>query len=190
MKSPAQPAVLASDGGSRGIGIEFQALKSLDREVHARTVGMRFWVTACLLLLAACSGLFPGSDEASDQEELLLNVCPPEGCRVDIEAIDRQGSELSLTLRSNFKPSLDRNHFHVYWDNFSAEQVSEDSVLRFHVRKGDWEATEDNPYLTSGAASLESRGESMALCVTAADAGNNVIDPELSDCFDVGVFVN
>lgn len=159
-----------------------------------KTFSMRGLVTlgACACaLLAACSGERESDGPAGspDDGEVLLNVCPPEGCRVEITAAERQAGELELSFEANFAPDLARNHLHVYWDNFSTEQVSVDAAVRFGVRQGDWAETDENPYVTGGAASVGARGESMSICATASDLNHGVIDPQLADCFDVGELV-
>lgn len=126
---------------------------------------------------------------ASDEGELLLNLCPDRGCRVEILEVERQASELQLTFELNFAPDLARNHLHVYWDNFSAEQVSLDAASRFGVRQGDWVDAADDTFTTAGATSVGRRGDSMTICVTAADRNHSVINPQLADCFDVGELI-
>lgn len=108
---------------------------------------------------------------------------------MQISEVERQGRELQLTFDANFAPDLARNHFHVFWDNFSAEQVSSDAEARFGVRQGDWSETDENPFVTKGATLVAARGDAMIICVVAADLNHRVIDPQLADCFDVGELV-
>lgn len=153
-----------------------------------------------LLVLSVCAVLAScaGGDEEPEataeppvpqQTQALPNACPQEGCRVEISAVEQVGTELELTFDANFAPDLSRNHFHVYWDNFTAEQVSDNAEPVHGVTQGDWEPIDDNPYMTSGAASVTERGESTNVCVTAGDSDHNVLDPELFDCFDVADLV-
>lgn len=151
-----------------------------------------FLVLGTCALLTSCAG--PDGEQnagvegvpASQEGDLL---CPDRGCRVEISEAERQGSELQLTFEANFAPDLARNHFHVYWDNFSAQQVSSDAGARFGVRQGEWSETDENPFTTNGATSVTVQGNSMIICVTAADLNHSVIDPQHSDCFDVGELV-
>lgn len=147
-----------------------------------------------LLALAACNGDGGEPEAAADspaveQSVELPNACPQEGCRVEITEVEQAERELELTFDANFDPDLSQNHFHVYWDNFTAEQVSDDAEPRFGVTQGDWEPIDENPYTTSGAASVTERGEATGICVTASDRDHNVLDPEQFDCADVSDFV-
>ena len=113
------------------------------------------------------------------------NACPPDGCRVRIVDVTRAGDELRLAFDANYTPDESRNHFHVYWDTFTAQQVSDDAERRFGVKQGDWVPTADNPYTTGDVASVKARGQSHTICVTAGDRHHNVLDPRLFDCRDV-----
>lgn len=154
-----------------------------------------FLVLGTCVLLTSCAGGDGEQNEglegvpASQEGDLLLNLCPDRGCRVEISEAERQEGELQLTFEANFAPDLARNHFHVYWDNFSAQQVSSDAGARFGVRRGDWSEAEENPFTTNGATSVTARGNSMIICVTAADLNHSVIDPQYSDCFNVGELI-
>lgn len=146
----------------------------------------------CALLTSCSGGPGQGADAAAPagaEGELLLNLCPEEGCRVEVTAAERQGEELLLSLQANFAPDLARNHIHIYWDNFSAEQVGSDSPARFGVRQGEWAEVERTSFATSGRVSVSARGESMMICATAADLDHRVINPRQSDCFEVGELV-
>ncbi|MEX2587405.1 MAG: hypothetical protein WD602_05345 [Actinomycetota bacterium] len=152
-------------------------------------------VLGALALLVSCAseGGQPDGEAqppAGEEDAALPNACPQEGCRVSISAAEQVGDELELTLDANFEPDLARNHFHVYWDTYDAEQVSDDAERRFGVTQGDWVPTDENPYRTGDAASMRERSGSMAICVTAGDGDHNVIDPEIAECFDVTGFVD
>lgn len=142
-----------------------------------------------LVLLMSCAG-----EDGDPQGEVRAtgpgetappNACPQEGCRVSVAAAEQFGDELELTFEANFTPDLARNHFHVYWENFTAEQVSDDAERRFGVNQGDWVPTDENPYTTGDATSVEERAGATSICVTAGDGDHNVIDPEITDCIDV-----
>lgn len=125
------------------------------------------------------------TDEASSGGEPQQNACPPDGCRVTIDAVDAAGEELELAWTANFLPDTSQNHVHVYWDTFTAAQVSDDATDR-GVEQGEWHLTDAYPtYVTESAASVQERGESTTICVTAADRDHNVLDDELYDCVDV-----
>lgn len=113
------------------------------------------------------------------------NACPPEGCSIQIMSVEKSGSELVLHWNANFLPDVSRNHIHVYWDNFKAEQVSSDAEAN-GFDQGDWVPTSAYPtYTTEGAMSLSSRGESTTICVTAANRDHAVLDPKAVHCLDV-----
>lgn len=113
------------------------------------------------------------------------NACPPDGCRVRIVEATREGGELRLRFDANYTADESRNHFHVFWDTYAANQVSDDAERRFGVKQGDWVPTADNPYTTGEAVSVQVRGQSRRVCVTAGDRDHNVIEPGLVDCRDV-----
>lgn len=113
------------------------------------------------------------------------NACPPDGCQVRIADVSRAGAELRLRFDTNYTPDMSRNHVHVFWDTFTAKQVSDDAERRFGVTQGDWVPTADNPYTTGDAASVSQRGQSHRICVTAGDRDHNVLNPDLVDCRDV-----
>lgn len=117
------------------------------------------------------------------------NACPADGCRVSIVAVRDAGEELTLDLQANFAPDISHNHFHVYWDRFTAEQVSDNAAPRFNVTQGDWVPTAEQPFTTADAASVAKREKSAAICVTAGDRDHNVIDPKLFQCHDVSALL-
>ncbi len=121
----------------------------------------------------------------SESEGAEANACPNDGCAISITDVVSEGDELTVTWDPNFAPDLDRNHIHIFWDLFTAEQVSSDAAER-GVEQGEWVPTEDDPaYTTEGAVSTSVRGESTTLCVTAGDGDHAVIDTTKVDCRDV-----
>jgi hypothetical protein len=113
------------------------------------------------------------------------NACPQEGCKISIKDVVREGDELTLTFSANFTPDFARNHIHVYWDTFTAEQVSDDAASR-GVTPGSWHPTDEYPtYTTKSEAKVAERGESTTICVTTGDRNHNVIDATLFECEDV-----
>jgi hypothetical protein len=113
------------------------------------------------------------------------NACPPDGCTITIVDVTQSGEELEVTWEPNFTPDVDRNHIHIYWDIYTADQVSSDAADR-GVEQGEWVPTADTPtYVTEGPVSVTTRGESTTLCVTAADGDHAVLDTSLVDCRDV-----
>ncbi len=113
------------------------------------------------------------------------NACPVDGCLITIKNAEKQGNEFALALESNFSPDVSLNHYHVYWDTYSAEQVSNDAAAR-GVKQGEWIPTADSPtFTTKDVVSTKNRGTSTKLCVTAGDRDHNVIDSTLVNCMDV-----
>lgn len=118
------------------------------------------------------------------------NACPDVGCQVRIVSVTAAaGGELTLDLEANYAADVSANHFHVYWDHFTAQQVSDDAERRFGVSPGDWVPTGDDPYTTADATSVTERVDSSRICVTAGDRDHNVIDPKLYQCTDVSAFL-
>ena len=113
------------------------------------------------------------------------NACPVDGCRVRLESVEREGDELHVSFTANFAPDVSRNHFHVYWDTWTAAQVSDNAQTQHGVAQGEWVPTADNPFTTASEVSVAARRGSTTLCVTAGDRDHNVIDPNLADCRDV-----
>lgn len=151
-----------------------------------------------LLLLAACGDSGDAADDtestdnatesdgaAADAGDEAQNACPADGCQIGFESIEAAGDELLVTFDMNFDPEVARNHIHIYWDNYSAAQVSGDAADR-GVEQGEWVPTDSAPtYTTEGAVSTTVRGDSTVLCVVAADRDHNVIAEETQVCEDV-----
>ena len=150
-----------------------------------------FVATAAVIALVGC-----GSDSDSTAskstgttttrgEGPVQNACPVEGCKVSIDKVVRDGDELKVTWTANYRPDFARNHIHVYWDAFTADQVSDDAAAR-GVTQGSWVPTDAYPTYTTGSeASVARRSGSTRLCVTAGDRNHNVIDAKLFQCTDV-----
>ena len=113
------------------------------------------------------------------------NACPTNGCSVRITDVKKEGSELRVTWTANYAPDFSKNHIHVYWSKYTADQVSDDAAKR-KVVQGEWEPTDSYPtYLTEGAVSTKVRGNSTKICVTAGDRDHIVIDSSIVNCRDV-----
>ena len=115
----------------------------------------------------------------------VANACPAEGCEIKIANVSKSGDELDITFEANFLPDVSRNHIHIYWDTFTAGQVSSDAEANGLVQ-GDWVPTDVYPkYTTDGATSVANRNKSKTMCVTAAGRDHAVFDSKVSHCVDV-----
>jgi hypothetical protein len=115
----------------------------------------------------------------------VANACPADGCAIAIVDVAREGKEIAVTWEANFVPNVSKNHIHVYWDIYSADQVSSDAEAR-GVTQGEWVPTDVIPtYVTESAVSVDTRGDSTTICVTAGDRDHAVIDSSIVDCQDV-----
>jgi hypothetical protein len=124
-------------------------------------------------------------DTAADAGGDAANACPADGCAITILDVVRSGDELEVTWEQNFAPDLDRNHIHVYWDTYTADQVSSDAADR-DVEQGEWVPIDaPETFVTEGAVSVAVRGDSTTVCVTASDGDHAVIDSSIVDCRDV-----
>jgi hypothetical protein len=151
-----------------------------------------------MVMLAACGG---GKQAATPKASAMVhessssnvttaeNACPVDGCKISFVNVEKAGDELKVTFMANYTPDISKNHFHVFWDNFTPKQVSDNAERVWGVKQGSWEPTADNPYTTAGAASVKQRGRSTKLCVTPGDRDHNVIDPSVVECTDVGSFL-
>ncbi len=149
-------------------------------------------VFALTLVLAACGGNEGSADDttAGDGDRPVANACPPEGCEITIEDVQAEGDEIVVTWEANFDPDVSRNHIHVYWDLYTADQVSSDAEDR-GVTQGDWHPTDAYPtYTTESGAAVANRGDSTTICVTAADRDHAVLDSSIVDCRDVSSLLN
>lgn len=149
---------------------------------------MRIFILAVAMVGAAC-----GDDQGAGSDTTapvtadgpVANACPPEGCMITITDVASKGDELMVTWDANFDPDVSRNHIHIYWDIYTAEEVSSDAEAR-GMTQGDWHPTDAYPtYVTESGASVANRGESTTLCVTAADRDHAVLDSSITDCRDV-----
>lgn len=148
-------------------------------------------VALAALLLAGCTGQGTASEPASptpaasEGEGPVANACPPEGCQITIVDAKRQGDEIAVTWEANFAPDVSRNHIHVYWDIYTADQVSSDAEAR-GVSQGEWVPTDEVPtFVTQDVVAVAMRGDSTTICVTAGDRDHAVLDASLVDCRDV-----
>lgn len=146
------------------------------------------WSALLTLVLIACGDSDAGEGTtlpADNGEGPVANACPAEGCMITITDVTKSGDELAITWEANFAPDTARNHIHVYWDIYTADQVSSDAEDR-GVEQGDWVPTDAYPtYVTESAASTANRGGSTTICVTAADRDHAVLDSSLVHCVDV-----
>lgn len=145
-------------------------------------------VAALALVGAACGddGADNGGTTASETSGPVANACPADGCSITITDVAASGDELEITWDANFLPDVSRNHIHIYWDTFRAEEVSSDAEANGFTQ-GDWSPTADFPkYITESGASVANRGDSTTLCVTAANRDHAILDATLVECRDVG----
>jgi hypothetical protein len=145
-------------------------------------------LVALTLALGACGSDNNSAGSASTtvaSKATQQNACPVDGCAITIVAVQPQGKELRIKWKANFTPDFSKNHIHVYWDIYTADQVSDDAADR-GVKQGEWVPTDEYPvYVTSGAASTAKRKTSTKICVTAGDRDHNVIDSSIVNCRDV-----
>ena len=140
------------------------------------------------LIAAACNGGNSvddtGPTEATSSAPV-SNACPADGCEIRILDVTREGDELNITWEANFAPDVSRNHIHVYWDTFTADQVSSDAEASGFTQ-GEWVPTDAYPiYVTESEVSVANRGASTTVCVTAGDRDHAVLDTSIFDCRDV-----
>src|SRR5204863_8036228 len=97
-----------------------------------------------------------GGTTSSNGAGPVQNACPIEGCKVKIDKVERAGSELKVTWTANYKPDFSRNHIHVYWDTYTADEVSNDADAR-GVKQGSWHPTDEDPVHTTGSEASGTR---------------------------------
>jgi hypothetical protein len=123
--------------------------------------------------------------DAAAQNGGTQNACPVDGCEITITDAQPEGAELRVTWETNFDPDFSKNHIHVYWDTYTADQVTNDAAARGETQ-GEWVPTGDDPeFVTEGAVSTSVRGDSTTICVTAGDRDHDVIDSSIVNCRDV-----
>lgn len=142
-----------------------------------------------MLLLAGCGAEDDPSDvteaDTETPDDAVSNACPPAGCEVTIVDVEPEGDELRITWEANFQPDVSRNHIHVYWDTYTADQVSDDAEAR-GVEQGEWHPTDAYPeFVTESVVAVSERGDSTTICVTASDRDHIVLDSSIVDCHDV-----
>ena len=141
---------------------------------------------ALVFVLAGCGGDAEEAAAPAAQQETTArqNACPIDGCTVEIMKVEKAGSELRITWAANFDPDFSKNHIHVFWDTYTADEVSNDAAER-GKKQGEWVPTGDYPhFVTEGVVSTKRRSGSTTLCVTAASRDHNVLDSSLVDLFD------
>ena len=149
-----------------------------------------FSVSLVALVLVGCGTDEPtagsGTDETTTESSApVANACPAEGCQITIVNATRDGDEIAVTWEANFVPDVSKNHIHVYWDRYTADQVSSDAEARGETQ-GEWVPTDVVPtYVTESAVAVATRGDSTTICATTGDRDHVVIDATLVDCRDV-----
>ena len=73
-----------------------------------------------------------------------------------ISDVENDGDELRITWEANFTPDFSKNHIHVYWDTYSADQVSDDAADR-GVEQGEWVPTDEYPGVRHGGSRVDRR---------------------------------
>ncbi len=148
-------------------------------------------LSALVFVLAGCGGDAEEAVAPQTQQETTArqNACPIDGCTVEIMKVEKAGSELRITWAANFDPDFSKNHIHVFWDTYTADEVSNDAAER-GKKQGEWVPTGDYPhFVTEGVVSTKRRSDSTTLCVTAANRDHNVLDSSLVDCHDVSALL-
>ncbi|MDQ1520649.1 MAG: hypothetical protein QOI55_1722, partial [Actinomycetota bacterium] len=114
------------------------------------------------LVLGGCGG-DDASNKASEstaKPAAQRNACPVDGCKITILDVKPEGKELRVTWKANYAPDFSKNHIHIYWDTYTADQVSNDAADR-GVKQGEWVPTADYPeFVTKGAVSTAKRAGS------------------------------
>ena len=91
-----------------------------------------------------------------------------------------------MTWTANFHPDFSRNHIHVYWDTFTADQVSDDAA---RARRGAGLLAPHRRVSRRTRPRARHRWHDATgptrLCVTAGDRNHDVIDAKLFECTDV-----
>ncbi len=142
--------------------------------------GLKYSLTSLFLL-----GFVVTPQTYAEESIPVQNACPRDGCLVEIISAEPAEKELKIKFKANYAPDVARNHIHIYWDNYTADQVTKDAANR-GVKQGNWHPTGDYPYyITQSDASVSARKKSTHLCVTAADRDHVVIDSSKQMCFDV-----
>jgi len=160
--------------------------------MRCRLAGIAFAALTPALLVSSCGGSSSTGASSAPQATTTTtvgavqqNACPIDGCRVEITKVEKAGTELRITWTANYKPDFSKNHIHVFWNTYTANQVSNDAASR-GVVQGEWVPTAAYPtYATSGAVSTARRRNSTKVCVTAGDRDHNVIDAKIVNCRDV-----
>ena len=156
----------------------------------------RRYASLCLLsaslLLTACGGdedVATDTTTADAQATAQQNACPVDGCTIEITDVENAGNELRVTWSANFAPDFSKNHIHIYWDTYEADEVSNDAAEKGKTQ-GEWVPTGDYPeFVSEGAVSTSKRAGSTTLCVTAANRDHNVLDSSITDCYDVAALL-
>jgi hypothetical protein len=163
------------------------------RRTMRRVTGRKVVATALLVVLAGCGGddgaAAPSETVGQTTAAAEANACPVDGCEIEITDAVRSGDEITVTFATNFDPNISRNHIHVYWDAFTADQVSNDAAAR-DVEQGKWIPTDVLVgFTTEGDIAISERAGSTTLCVTAGDLNHDVIDAEVVNCRDVATLL-
>ena len=83
-----------------------------------------------------------------------------------------------------YTAQLPADHAHFYYDIYDPEQIGLNAASEFGVAQGSWQLTDQMPFSTRGSdvAVENAPADATAICVVAADANHNVINPENFEC--------
>ncbi len=86
----------------------------------------------------------------------------------------------------NFEPSTSNFHVHFFYDVYDAAQAGTNAAQNGTTR-GSWQLTDETSFSTAGS-SVSVAGapaDATAICVTAADSGHGIVNPENVECVDL-----
>jgi hypothetical protein len=102
---------------------------------------------------------------------------------INIRSIAIAGQSIVIEWDAlNFTPSLQNFHAHFFWDTVSPKAAGTNAA-KFGAQVGTWELTDKQPFRSEGELRTANRpAAAKQVCVTVADAGHALVDPEIFDC--------
>jgi hypothetical protein len=102
---------------------------------------------------------------------------------INIRSIAIAGQSIVIEWDAlNFTPSVQSFHAHFFWDTISPKQAGTNAA-KFGATVGTWELTDKQPFRSEGELRVANRpAAAKQVCVTVADVGHALVDPEVFDC--------
>ena len=116
-------------------------------------------------------------------EQIMAFQCGGAPMCARIDSIEISGNSLRIEWDAlGFSPRTNNFHAHFYWSDIETAQAGS-NASSFGVSSGDWELTDDQPFISSEDMRVSQRPTGAGeVCVTVANGSHGVVDPSVVHC--------